>query len=397
MTATRVRRVDEVAIVFNGKTPSKSEQRDSGHPVLKIKDVDALGRFRGTFSGHVGADFARKHVKRQLAGGETLVLNAAHNATHVASKTFYAAQEVAGSLATGEWLIVRWNTDTVDSRFGNHWINVPDTRFRIRRLVNGIHLYPKDVARLHIPLPPLAEQKRIAGILDAADALRAKRREALAELDTLLQSTFLDMFGDPVTNPMGWEVVELVSLIERGDKINYGVVQPGDDFPDGKPLIRVGDFVAGELVTSNLKLIDPAIEGKYQRSRLNGRELLISCVGSIGTVCTVPSEAEGFNIARAVARVPLVEGVDRDFMLHCLRCEAVQRHFFKETRTVSQPTLNIGLIKNAPVIQPPAILRNRFATIVESVEQQKTRQLAHLAELDTLFASLQSRAFRGDL
>ena len=59
---------------------------------------------------------------------------------------------------------------------------------------------------VEIPLPPLAEQKRIAGILDAADALRAKRREALAQLDTLLQSTFLDMFGDPVTNPMGWEV-----------------------------------------------------------------------------------------------------------------------------------------------------------------------------------------------
>ena len=58
---------------------------------------------------------------------------------------------------------------------------------------------------LQIPLPPLAEQKRIAGILDAADALRAKRREALAQLDTLLKSTFLDMFGDPVTNPMGWD------------------------------------------------------------------------------------------------------------------------------------------------------------------------------------------------
>lgn len=262
----------------------------------------------------------------------------------------------------------------------------------------GQRRVPADfIASIEIPVPPIAEQKRIAEILDAADALRAKRREALAQLDTLLQSTFLDMFGDPVTNPMGWEVVELVSLIERGDKINYGVVQPGDDSPDGKPLIRVGDFVTGELVTSNLKLIDPAIEGKYQRSRLNGRELLISCVGSIGTVCTVPSEAEGFNIARAVARVPLVESVDRDFMLHCLRCGAVQRHFLRETRTVSQPTLNIGLIKNAPVIQPPAILRNRFANIVESVEQQKTRQRAHFAELDTLFASLQSRAFRGDL
>ncbi len=252
-------------------------------------------------------------------------------------------------------------------------------------------------SKIQIPLPPLAEQKRIAGILDAADALRTKRRESLAQLDTLLQSTFFEMFGDPVTNPMGWEVVELASLIERGDKINYGVVQPGDNYPDGKPLIRVGDFVAGKLVTENVKLIDPAIEEKYQRSRLNGRELLISCVGSIGNVCKVPGEAKGFNIARAVARVPLLEAVDRDFMLHCLRSEAVQRHFLKETRTVSQPTLNIGLIKNTPVVQPPENLQHRFAAIVESVEQQKARQRAHLAELDTLFASLQSRAFRGDL
>ena len=62
-----------------------------------------------------------------------------------------------------------------------------------------------DLEGFQIPLPPLAEQKRIAAILDAADALRAKRRESLAQLDTLLQSTFLEMFGDPVTNPMGWD------------------------------------------------------------------------------------------------------------------------------------------------------------------------------------------------
>ena len=77
---------------------------------------------------------------------------------------------------------------------------------------------PAEVFKIQIPLPPLAEQKRIAGILDAADALRAKRCEALAQLDTLLQSTFLDMFGDPVTNPMGWEqcvVGDVVACCKR--------------------------------------------------------------------------------------------------------------------------------------------------------------------------------------
>ena len=77
------------------------------------------------------------------------------------------------------------------------------------RAAKGKTLNKAKLKLLRIPLPPLAEQQRIAWILDAADALRTKRREALAQLDTLLQSTFLDMFGDPVTNPMKWDTTTL--------------------------------------------------------------------------------------------------------------------------------------------------------------------------------------------
>ena len=87
--------------------------------------------------------------------------------------------------------------------------------------------------KLQIPLPPLAEQKRIAGILDAADALRAQRRESLAQLDTLLKSTFLDMFGDPVTNPMGWEALPLgkVIKVKSGDGLVAKDMAPDGEFP----------------------------------------------------------------------------------------------------------------------------------------------------------------------
>ena len=393
MTATQVRRIDEVAVVFNGKTPSKSEQRDSGHPVLKVKDVDALGRFRGTFSGHVGADLARKHVKQQLAGGETLVLNAAHNATHVASKTFYADREVAGSLATGEWLIVRWSTEAVDSRFGNHWINAPDTRFRIRRLVNGIHLYPKDVARLRIPLPPLAEQKRIAGILDAADALRAKRREALAQLDTLLQSTFLDMFGDPVSNPMGWEEheVEKVCRLVRGSS-----PRPKGDpqFYDGPvPRLMVSDITRdGFWVTPRIDSLTEA--GAKKSRRVPAGTVVMAVSGEVGVVATVQDPCcvhDGF-----VAFLDLDESVfdSRFFMFqfHSLK----MTHERRKAGAIFQ-NLTTRDIKAMRLPTPTIDLQHRFAAIVQSVEQQKTSQRAHLAELDTLFASLQSRAFRGDL
>ena len=113
--------------------------------------------------------------------------------------------------------------------------------------------------KLEIPLPPLPEQKRIAAILDAADALRAKRREALAQLDTLLQSTFLDMFGDPLTNPMGWE--------ERSIDSVFWVARGGSPRPiqayltesnDGLNWIMIGDARPdSRYITSTKKRIKP--------------------------------------------------------------------------------------------------------------------------------------------
>ena len=104
-------------------------------------------------------------------------------------------------------------SDLVSPDFLFWWLKVQEKHIQSKgRGATFKEVSKKIVEDLQIPLPPLAErskQKRIAGILDAADALRAKRREALAQLDTLLQSTFLDMFGDPVTNPMGWEVRRL--------------------------------------------------------------------------------------------------------------------------------------------------------------------------------------------
>ena len=395
MMATRVCRIDEVAAVFNGKTPAKSQQRDSGHPVLKVKDVDALGKFRGTFSGHVSADLARKHVKQQLAGGETLVLNAAHSATHVASKTFYAAQEVAGSLATGEWLIVRWSTEAVDSRFGNHWINAPGTRFRIRRLVNGIHLYPKDVARLRIPLPSLAEQKRIARILDAADALRAKRREALAQLDTLLQSTFLDMFGDPVTNPKEWEEPRLEDLCKK-------VIDCPHSTPrwtgSGVVCLRTSNLGKGEWNWADTRFVsEEDYKERTRRGEILPNDIILSREGTVGVLALV---GDGMRLCMGQRLVQLRVNDSQlaprfllNLLLHSLAPERLGRLMAGST----SKHLNVKELRKLPVLLPPFAIQRRFATIAESVECQKARQRAHLTELDTVFASLQSRAFREDL
>ena len=389
--------ISDIAVLLrNGKSVRQSADAD-GLPITRIETI-ADGTINPKRVGY--ADLSETDAEGWLLEKGDILISHINSTKHLGKCAIYDGRP--SKLVHGMNLL---NLRLDKSETSPHYIYRVLSSAAFRRLlpritkdsVNQSSFNISNFQKLQIPLPPLTEQKRIAGILDAADALRAKRRESLAQLDTLLQSTFLEMFGDPVTNPKGWQQTTLGSLIEPGDKINYGVVQPGDDTPSGRPLIRVGDFVKGNLNLGGLKLIAPEIEKKYQRSRLNGTELLVSCVGSIGTVCKVPAEAKDVNIARAVSRVPLRKEISRDFMLYCLRSDAVQRHFFKETRTVSQPTLNISLIKTAPVFQPPLNLQRRFAAIVESIEKQKTRQRTHLAELDTLFASLQSRAFNGEL
>lgn len=268
---------------------------------------------------------------------------------------------------------------------------------QLRLTEGGYDRHFKYLKRHSVALPPLPEQRRIAEILDKADALRAKRRAALAQLDTLTQSIFLDMFGDPSTNPRGFSRVALSSLVRNDDTINYGVVQPGDDLDEGVPLVRVGDLKNGKVSHADLKKIAPTIEAAYKRSRLMGNEILVSCVGSIGVVALADESVRGFNIARAVARIPLSDKAGRIYMAAFLKTDYAQRYFTSELRTVSQPTLNIKQLSETTVMLPPLDMQQVFTRREEKVGKQRESLNASTAELDALYYALQHRAFRGEL
>ena len=254
-------------------------------------------------------------------------------------------------------------------------------------------------AEFQIPLPPLAEQKRIAAILDAADALRAKRREALAQLDTLIQSTFLDMFGDPVTNPMGWKERTLGELGQDG--FLNGLSPSTKGTVDGEVLtlsaITRGrfDFAAKKSARFDKQ---PSSSQKLSTDtflicRGNGNRRLVGTGAypdrSSNRVC-FPDTMIGVAISPTLLAAAYLQSV--------WRTRQVRMQIERGARTTNGThKVNQRLLSSIVFPVPPADLQRRFATIVESIEEQKARQRAHLAELDTLFASLQSRAFRGDL
>ena len=115
--------LSELALVFNGKTPSKQEQRENGHPVLKIKDISEEQKFRGKFESFVDSELAAKFKLKHIKLNDTLILNAAHNADYVGSKQYRAEQSVVNSLPTGEWLVVRGNGHESIPEYINYWFH----------------------------------------------------------------------------------------------------------------------------------------------------------------------------------------------------------------------------------------------------------------------------------
>ncbi len=289
----------------------------------------------------------------------------------------------------------------IDARYLFYMIWNPRFRHEASRNMTGTAGQQRVPAafleRFEIPLPSLSEQKRIANILDKADAIRRRRREAIKESARFAFSVFHQMFGDPRKNPNKLHSEPLRSLVRDDDKINYGVVQPGQDYFGGVPIVRVGDFGRMRIETANVKRIDPVIEASYKRSRLVGDEVLLACVGSIGLVALADESLHGFNTVRAVARIRCGSGLNRHYLAYYLSTPFLQTYFLNATRTVSQPTLNIGVIEETKILLPPIGVQNKFASIVSKHSAVANHFEDGANVVEQFFNSLLERGFGGEL
>ena len=248
------------------------------------------------------------------------------------------------------------------------------------------------IASVQIPLPPLAEQKRIAGILDSADALRAKRREALAQLDTLIQSTFLDMFGDPLTNSNLPSAI-MTELVTKF--IDYRGKSP-EKSKGGVPLITAKIVKEKEVKEPNEFIPANSYDAWMRRGIPNPGDVVITTEAPMGEVALVPDYKAAFA-QRLLVLQPDETKVNSIYLMWALTMPFVIRQLRQRSTGSTVTGIRSTEFKKVTLPIPSLDLQHHFAAIVESVEQQKGRQRAHLAELDTLFASLQSCAFRGDL
>jgi type I restriction enzyme, S subunit len=342
-----------------------------------------------------------KSPEKMLGEGDILVSSA--NSWNLVGKCCQVRSLRYPSAAGGFISILRPTTQELDADYLYRWFSSSRVQATVRsfgnQTTNISNLSHKRTLKLDIPLPPLAEQKRIAGILDAADALRAKRRESIEQLDTLLQSTFLDMFGDPITNPMGWDVR---SIRETGSLVQIGpfgsLLHKNEYVSGGVPLINPKHIANGAVWVGEYETVTEEKARDLDDYRLQVGDVIMGRRGEMGRCAVITADTAGLLCGTGslfVRRAP--EELGSVFLWKVLSSVSMKAHLERVAWGVTMANLNRTKIESLVVPVPPLDRQRDFAAIVECLQRQKARLQAHLAELDTLFASLQSRAFQGEL
>jgi type I restriction enzyme S subunit len=247
-------------------------------------------------------------------------------------------------------------------------------------------------------VPSVPEQRRIAEILDKADALLAKRRAALAQLDLLAQSIFLDMFGDPVTNPKGWPVAPLAELCSVAGEYGAGVASKAYD-PALPRYVRITDITDTGQLTRDA--VSPAGQPtEWESYSLEPGDVLFARSGATVGKTYLHRESDG----RCVFAGYLIrfrtrpDRLSPEFLFQFTRTAAYRSWVDVRQRVVAQPNINAqqyGYELSVPC--PPLELQERLTARLRCIGRVEAEQRGASAGADALFASLQHRAFRGEL
>jgi type I restriction enzyme S subunit len=312
-------------------------------------------------------------------------------------------EQISNQIGFGstEFHVLRVNPEKIDSTY--LFYMVWNNKFRLMGEASmsgaaGQRRVGTDFLReFEIPLPPLTEQKRIAAILDKADAIRRKRQQAIQLADDFLRAVFLEMFGDPVTNPKEFPLSTIRALVESA---NYGSSAKASEDAGDYPMLRMGNITyAGAIDMTNLKYIDLSekekpkylvTKGDLLFNRTNSKEL-------VGKTAVYDND-DPVAIAGYLIRVRTNSKGNSYYVsgyLNSAHGKSTLQNVCKSI--VGMANINAQEMQNIPILLPPAKLQNQYRNIVISTKAKlRAHEIALKGKVE-LFSSLSQKAFSGCL
>lgn len=339
----------------------------------------------------LGSD-APSRARQLVQMNDVLVSTVRPNLNSVAVVT----EAFDGATASTGYTVLRPLPHILDTQYLFHWVKTEHFINEMVKLATG-QSYPavsdKIILNSKIPLPPLEEQRRIASILDKADELRQKRQQTIEKLDQLLQATFIDMFGDPVSNPKGWDSSTLGEQCEVGSGSTPSR-QNASYFEGDIPWVKSTEVDWGTIIHTSETI---SIEGK-ESARLKTYPkgaIILALYGqgiTRGKSALLGIEA---TLNQACAALITKNSISNYFVFSYLRFS--YENLRNQARGGNQENLNLNIVKSFPIYLPPKDLQEKWSKIALKIEDQKQKLYKQLDIQNNLFNSLQNQAFSGTL
>lgn len=383
---------EQVRGVTYGKQDASKVQLEGYLPVLRAGNITESGL---TYEDLIYVPASKISDKQKIRQGDIIVA-ASSGSLDVVGKAAPALNDFDGGF--GAFCKVLRPNKKVNPRYFAQLFKRPEYRRTVSSLAAGANinnLRNEHLDDMRVPVPSLDEQRRIAVILDHADALRARRREALAQLDSLTQSIFIEMFGDPVENAKGLPIETLGALCTR---ITDGTHLSPKWETSGVPFLFISNIVEGQITFDTHKFISADTYHELtRRCPIELGDVLYTTVGSYGNAAVVNTTKQ-FAFQRHIAHIKLdsTKAVPT-FIAAMIQSTGIRRQVDKVAKGVAQKTVNLADLRSLLVFAPPLVMQQTFAARILSIESLKVNHRTALQEMNKLFASLQHRAFQGNL
>lgn len=395
---TQLVKLGDVAEFIRGITfkPKDVVSSDTGGSVrcMRTKNVQDSIDLSDVWS--VDARFVKRSTQ-YLRAGDILVSSA--NSWNLVGKCTWVPELSWTATFGGFVSVLRARPSQVHARYLYRWFSSPRTQATLRsfgrRTTSISNLDLKRALNMELLLPDFAEQQRIAEVLDQAGVLLARRRQAIELLDNLTQSIFLEMFGDPASNPKGWDVCTIGDLVEVA---TYGTSQKAG--PSGDvPVLRMGNITTrGEVDLSDLKYLQR--ENVAENHIVRKGDVLFNRTNSADLVGKTAVFRADSTMAYAgyLVRMRANNSNDPEYISAFLNSDYGKRVLRGMAKSIiGMANINARELQSIRIPAAPLGLQRDFATKLRLVEGRKRVQKSSLVELGELFDALQARAFCGEL
>ena len=372
-------RLGDVATYINGYAFKPSDWTNEGLPIIRIHNLTGNDYETNYFNGELPE-------KYYIKNGDVLISWSASLGVYEWKKS--------DALLNQHIFKVVFNKLDVDKKY---------FMFTVSNLLNAMtkqthgstmrHITKPDFDNMTFPLPPLAEQKHIAAILDKTQKIIAEHKQMLQKYDTLIKSRFIEMFGDPTKNTKKWEIKKLGDII----RVLGGYAFSSKDFKDsGIPVLRIGNINSGVFRPSNMVFWenDETIE-KYA---IYPGDLVMSLTGTVGkddygNVCILGNDYNKYYLNQRNAKLEIVSDLDRFYLSYLLKVPEIKSRLTNISRGIRQANIANKDIESLKIPVPPITLQNDFATFVQQIDKSKFAVQKSLEKTETLYKSLMQQYF----